>query len=136
MPNYSHCINDWQGVHDLFEFLEIGEIKIKKIFRINSKSNNDRLAPPINIEFYSMRDKFKLFNNSTREKLKDLCNGHLYEHVKIAPDRSFKERQIYKQLRNEMDKRNEDLMYSGIADQMWIIRRMSLEKVQVEYYDD
>ena len=136
MPHFKNHTNDWQGVHELVEFLEMGEIKIKKIFRINSKRNNDRLAPPINIEFYSMRDKFKLFNNSIRERLKKLGSGHLYEHVRIAPDRSYKERQIYQQLRNTMDERNKDLMYNGIADKMWIIRKMSLEEVQVEYYDD
>ena len=136
MPHFKNHTNDWQGVHELVEFLEIGEIKIKKIFRINSKRNNDSLAPPINIEFYSMRDKFKLFNNSIRERLKKLGSGHLYEHVRIAPDRSFKERQIYQQLRNEMNERNKDLIFNGIADKMWIIRKMSLEKVQVEYYGD
>ena len=68
MPNvYS---DDMKAIQDLMDFLEIGEINIKKMFRINSRTDNDRVAPPLNIEFYSMSDKFKFFNNSTRGNIK------------------------------------------------------------------
>ena len=106
------------------------------MFRINSRTDNDRVAPPLNIEFYSMRDKFKLFNNSTRGILNAIHCLHLFRGVKIAPDRSFQERQRYRLLRDEMNQRNTELMLGGIVDEKWIIRKMSLVKVQDEYYEE
>ena len=134
MPNvYSH---DMEAIQNLMGFLEIGETNIKKMFRINSRTDNDRVAPALNIEFYSMSDKFKFFNNSTRGILNAIHCRHLFRGVKIAPDRSFQERQRYRLLRDEMNQRNTELMLGGIVDEMWIIRKMSLVKVQVEHYEE
>ena len=74
----------------------------------------------------------KFLNRNTREQLRNLSDESRFHGVKVAPDRSFKERQKYRQLRKEMDIRNAGLMYSGIFYKKWIIRSMGLVKVEVK----
>lgn len=141
MPNFD---DDAKAVRKFIKFLTAEEIKIKKIFRLNSKPSTDEVAPPLNVEFYSMEDKMKIlkknkiWNERTREPgyfnyVSKYCPSFVYRHVKTAPDRSFGERQKYRQLRVIMDQRNSELNYHGIANEKWIIKKMCLEKVQVKH---
>ena len=107
-------------------------MNVKKIFRIKSKTNDNNVAPPINIEFYSMKDKWKILNNIIIKKLINLSDENKFYGVNVAPDRSFKERQKYHQLRVLMNQRNTELLANGMLDEKWIIKRMCLEKVEVK----
>ena len=131
MPNTN---NDPDTVQLLLEELELGRMNIKKIFRINSKTNNESIAPPLNVEFTSMDDKWKILHKDIRAKIKTMSSSSPFHGfpISIAPDRSFRERQKYHLLRNEMDRRNINLMNDGIDNEIWIIRKMRLEKVEVE----
>ena len=125
--------SDLENVQLLSEELEIDRTEIRKIFRINSNTHNNMIAPPINIEFYSMADKWKFLNKTIREKLRNLQEDSQFYGVSVAPDRSFKERQKYRQMKTEMNQRNAQLLHNGIVDKVWIIRRMCLEKVEVKH---
>ena len=129
MPNTN---NDLETIQNLSEELELGSMNIKKIFRIKSNTNDETIAPPLNVEFISMDDKWKFLHKNTREKIKNMSNSSHFHGISVAPDRSFRERQKYRLLRIEMDQRNTELVNNGIEDQMWIIRKMRLEKVGVK----
>ena len=128
MPNSE---DDLESVQNLSEELKIDKTNIKKIFRLNSKSN-DNFAPPINVEFYSMEDKWKFLNKKTREKLQNLPENNKFHGVSVAPDRSFIERQKYYQMRVVMNQRNVELANNGVYNYKWIIRKMRLERVEVK----
>ena len=129
MPNTQ---NDLESVQLLMEELEIDRTNIKKIFRIKSKTNDSNIAPPINVEFFSYEERFKFLNKNVREKLKNLPEKSVFHGVSVAPDRSFRERQQFKQLKIIMTERNLELLGREIHDSKWIIRRMRLEKVEVK----
>ena len=129
MPNTQ---NDLESVQLLMEELEIGRTNIKKIFRIKSKTNDSNIAPPINVEFFSYEERFKFLNKNVREKLKNLPEKSVFHGVSVAPDRSLRERQQFKQLKIIMTERNLELLGREIHDGKWIIRKMRLEKVEVK----
>ena len=79
-----------------------------------------------------MDDKLKILNKIIREKLINLSEENKFYGVSVAPDRSFKERQKYHQLRVIMNQRNTELLANGMLDEKWIIKRMCLEKVGVK----
>ena len=128
MPNSE---DDLEAVQNLSEELKIDKTNIKKIFRLNSKSN-DNFAPPINVEFYSMEDKWKFLNKNTREKLQNLPENNKFHGVSVAPDRSFIERQKYYQMRVVMNQRNVELANNGVYNYKWIIKKMRLERVEAK----
>ena len=128
MPNSE---DDLESVQNLSEELKIDKTNIKKIFRLNSKSN-DNFAPPINVEFYSMEDKWKFLNKNTREKLQNLPENNKFHGVSVAPDRSFIERQKYYQMRVVMNQRNVELANNEVYNYKWIIRKMRLERLEVK----
>ena len=80
-----------------------------------------------------MADKWKFLNKNIREKLRNLQEDSQFHGVSVAPDRSFKERQKYRQMKTEMNQRNAQLLHNGIFDEVWIIRKMCLEKVEVKH---
>ena len=116
----------------MMEELEIDRTNIKNIFRIKSKTNDSNIAPPIDAEFFSYEERFKFLNKNVREKLKNLPEKSAFHGVSVAPDRSFRERQQFKQLKIIMTERNLELLGRKIHDSKWIIRRMRLEKVEVK----
>ena len=129
MPNTK---NDHETVQLLLGEIGLIEMGIKKIFRINSDTGDDSIAPPLNIEFLSVDDKWKILKNDTRNKIKMLPESSQFRGISIAPDKSYRERQKYRLLREEMNQRNAELLNNGNDKEKWIIRRMSLEKLVVE----
>ena len=87
---------------------------------------------PNNVEFVSVEDKWKIMHQNIREKIKTIPISSIFHGISVAPDRSYRERQRYQFLRDKMNWRNAELMKSGIANETWIIRKMSLEKVMVK----
>ena len=89
-------------------------MKIKKIFRINSNTNNESIASLLNVEFIYMENEWKIMHANIRVKNK-LTSCNQFYSVSVAPYRSYQERQNYHQLRLEMNKRNADLLHNGTA---------------------
>ena len=133
MPN---TFNDLDIVQTLLEELGLGRMEIKKIFRINSNTNDESIASPLNVEFASVEDKWKIMHQNIRAKIKTIPISSIFHGISVAPDRSYRERQRYQFLREIMNWRNAELMKSGIANETWIIRKMSLEKVMVEQNEE
>ena len=79
-----------------------------------------------------MDDKWAFLSKSTRQKLLNLSEENQFHGVSIAPDRSFKERQKYHQMKIVMNERNTELQNKGILGTKWIIRKMRLEKIEVK----
>ena len=128
--------SDVETIKSLADELGIENVEIKKTFRIKAKQRINKWLPfPLNVEFHCEEDKYAFLNKSIREKLRNLSEENIFHGVTIAPDRSFKEREEYRLLRQEMNTRNEDLKSSGTLNYKWIIKKMSLIRVEVEQDD-
>ena len=121
--------NDEQSVKLLTNELGLRNIKVKKTFRIKSRSQNSSILP-LNVEFCSSDDKNKFLNLTTKEKIRNLPSPSAFDGISIASDRSYKERQEYRALRQNMDIQNEILVNSGNTHEKWIIRKMCLVKIK------
>ena len=123
--------NDENSVQILSNELGLQNIKVKKTFRINSRSQSNSILP-LNVEFCSSDDKHKFLNVTTKEKIRNLPSLSSFYGISVASDRSYKERQEYRALRQIMDSQNERLVNSGNNHESWIIRKMCLVKVKAK----
>ena len=128
--------NDVEMLKSLANELGIENLDIKKTFRIKAKRTNNNISPlPLNVEFHCVDDKYVFLNKSVKEKLSHMPENSQFYGISIAPDRSFKEREAYRLLKQEMNKRNEDLISSGVLNTKWIIKQMHLTQEEVEQDD-
>ena len=98
-------------------------------FRIKAKNIPAGKTPPLNVEFCYANDKLKILNQDTRDKIANLPPHSKFHDVKFFPDRSYKHRKKYKELKFEMDARNSALLSRNVKTLKWIIKNMSLTKV-------
>ena len=92
--------------------LSLRNIEVKKTFKIKSRSQSNSILP-LNVEFSSSDDKNKFLNLTTKGKIRNLPSPSAFDGNSIASDRSYKERQEYCALRQNMDIQNEILVNSG-----------------------
>ena len=106
--------NDEQSVQVLTNELGLRNIKVKKTFRIKSRSQSNSILP-LNVEFCSSDDKNKFLYLTTKEKIRNLHSPSAFDGILMASDRSYKERQEYRALKQNMDTKNKRLVNSGIT---------------------
>ena len=123
-------IDDKIFIKELSEELNLGLEKsaIKKTFRIKARNIPVDKTPPLNIEFCDATDRSKILNKITIEKIANLPPHSRFRDVKFFPDRSYKQRKKYKELKLQMDARNSSLP-QNMKTLKWIIKNMSLIKV-------
>ena len=109
--------------------LVLDENTIKKTFRINAKNISADKSQPLNIELYHTSDKIKLLSQDTKDKIANLPPHSKFHGVKFFPDRPYKHRKKYSELKTEMDARNSKLKSRNLNTLKWVIRNMSLIKV-------
>ena len=96
--------DDQKSMEKLLEEFNLN-IGVKKIFRINSRTNEK----PLNVEFNTLSDKNIFFNKYLRTKRGKFYHSDNFYGITIAPDRSYNERLKYKSLKKEIDILNEEL---------------------------
>ena len=118
--------DDRQLVTDLLT--EMGEpgLKVRSHFRLK-KPSNSTLPPLLNVEFETELDKHKSISKECREKLENLQNAHKFYGIKVFPDRSFREREEYKYLKDIAAQKN----LVAQAGEKWIIRSMRITKIKI-----
>ena len=111
--------------------LDLDNSKIKKTFRIQAKNIPAGKTLPLNIEFYSTSDRSNILSQVTTDKIANLPSNSKFRHVKFFPDRSYKHRKKYNELKLEMDARNSQLFKHAKTrpSLKWTIKNMSLIKV-------
>ena len=124
-------MDDKTFIKELSEELNLGidENRVIKTFRIKAKNIPAGKTPPLNVEFRYANDKLKIYNQETRDKITNLPPHSKFHDVKFFPDRSYKHRKKYKELKFEMDARNSALLSRNVKTLKWIIKSMSLTKV-------
>ena len=123
-------IDDETFIKELSEELNLGLEKsaIKKTFRIKARNIPVNKTPPLNIEFCDATDRSKILNQITIDKIANLPPHSRFRDIKFFPDRSYKQRKIYKELKLQMDARNASLP-QNVKTLKWKIKNMSLIKV-------
>ena len=124
-------MDDKTFIKELSEELNLGidENRIIKTFRIKAKNIPAGKTPPLNVEFRYVNDKLKILNQDTRDKIANLPPHSKFHDVKFFPDRSYKHRKKYKELKIEMDTRNSALLSRNVKTLKWTIKNMSLTKI-------
>ena len=79
---------------------------IKKTFRIKARNIPANKTPPLNVEFCDTTERSKILNQLTRDKIANLPPNSRFHDIKFFPDRSYKHRKKYKELKLQMDARN------------------------------
>lgn len=124
-------MDDKTFINELSEELNLGleESSIKKTFRIKARSVPVGKSPPLNVEFRYAKDRSNILNQRTRDKIANLPPLSKFHDVKFFPDRPYKHRKKYKDLKMEMDARNLKLLDRNVRTLKWTIKNMSLTKV-------
>ena len=120
-----HYGDDQKSMQNLLEEFNLN-IGVKKIFRINSRTNEK----PLNVEFNNLSDRNIFFREYLRNKREKSYNSDNFYGITIAPDRPYTERIKYKNMRREINILNTELYYLGFAHK-WIIRNMCPIKVDI-----
>ena len=123
-------IDDKTFIKELSEDLNLGLEKsaIKKTFRIKARNIPVNKTPPLNIEFCDATDRSKILNQITIDKIAKLPPHSRFRDIKFFPDRSYKQRKKYKELKLRMDALNSSLP-QNVKTLKWKIKNMSLIKV-------
>ena len=108
--------------------LGLNRSAIKKTFRIKARNIPANKTPPLNIEFCDATERSKILNQLTRDKIANLPSNSRFRDIKFFPDRSYKHRKKYKELKLQMDIRNSSLP-QNVKTLKWKIKNMSLIKV-------
>ena len=124
-------MDDKNFIQEVSKELNLGldENKIKKSFRINARNIPSDKSKPLNIELLQIKDKVKILSQETKEKIANLPLHSKFHGVKFFPDRPYKHRKKYKELKLEMDARNSELASKNLNTLMWKIKNISLIKV-------
>ena len=124
-------MDDKTFINELSEELNLGleESSIKKTFRIKARSVPAGNSPPLNVEFRYAKDRSNILNQCTRDKIANLPPLSKFHDVKFFPDRPYKHRKRYKELKLEMDARNLELLDRNVRTLKWTIKNMSLTKI-------
>ena len=122
--------DDENFIEELSGELNLGLDKsaTKKTFRIKARNIPANKTPPLNIEFCDATVRSKILNQLTRDKIANLPPHSRFRDVKFFPDRSYKHRKKYKELKLQMDARNSSLP-QNVKTLKWKIKNMSLIKV-------
>ena len=123
-------MDDKTFIEELSGELNLGLDKsaIKKTFRIKARNIPVNKTLPLNIEFCDANDRLKILNQLTRNKIANLPLHSRFRDIKFFPDRSYKHRKKYKELKLQMDARNSSLP-QNVKTLKWKIKNMSLIKV-------
>ena len=125
------------------------KFKPKECFRVLSGCNADSPRPPLIIEFGSEYHKYKfliqcrnLINEFKEADVQltrsrpcglgrmSLTKSHWINSLSVAPDRTYADRKLYKELKLEMIARNTELENKGETETFWIIKDLSLELIK------
>ena len=93
---------------------------IKTTFRLK------RLKAPysemLNVEFYDEVTKLKFLDKDIKDKLSQLPASHRFHKYAIWQDRTKMEREDFRALSAEAEKKNNELARDGVTDKMFIVR--------------
>ena len=71
--------------------------------------------------FDNVYDKNKFLSKAINKQLKNIESSNRFNGVKIYPDHSYAEREHFKILLNEAQRRNVVLMEGGVQEYIWIV---------------
>ena len=103
---------------------------IKKTFWINTKNTPTHKSKPLNVEFQNFDEKLNLLKQ-IKKKVYSLPNDHELKNIQIFPDRTFKQREQFKLLKNEMATKNQNLKNENISNKKFIIKNMELVEINI-----
>ena len=90
----------------------------------------------LNVEFFDETIKQRFLEKDIREKLKNLESSNTYHKYSIWQDRTKMERNDHKALSAEAEKKNVELIRSGVTDQMYIVRSYRLALIKKKTPDE
>ena len=150
VPCYEEDKNECliKGVSDydlIVNLMQHGGLKFepKECFRVMSGSNAESSRPPLIVEFHSEYQKFKFLSNCrglinefkevnqhlrvpTNHRRFTYSTPHWINSVSIAHDRTYADRKLYKELKEVMIQRNNELDIRGETEAFWTIRKLKL----------
>ena len=89
--------------------------------------SNDASDPLLIVCFKHSIHKHNFLDHKVTTKLKEIPDGALYHGYFINPDRTFKEREVYKKLRAEAN--NENSKLPGNSTEVFVVRNYKVTKI-------
>ena len=119
-------------INELTNLLELPCVPNKKIRYVKKwicGFGTEHARVLLRVCFDNVYDKNKFLSKSINKKLKNIESSNMFHGVKIYPDRSYAEREHFKLLLNEAQRRNVDLMEGGVQEYIWIVSCGMVTKV-------
>ena len=111
-------------INELANVLELPCVPNKKIRYVKKwicGFGTDHARVLLRVCFDNVYDKNKFLSKAINKQLKNIESSDRFHGVKIYPDRSYAEREHFKILLNEAQRRNVVLMEGGVQEYIWIV---------------
>ena len=126
-------MNDTDFINELSNELnlDIDASKITKTFQIKARNIPPNKSPPLNVEFCNIGDRQKFLDVLAKNKCNILPGNSKFNEVRCFPDRTFIQRENFKALKREMEKKNKQLAAENFFGERYEIKNMTLTKITV-----
>ena len=110
--------------------VNILESDIKQTYRV--KRQNDANRPFLNIEFYEEVNKHKLIAREAINALKGLPSSHKFHGYSVYPDRTQTERDDFRRLWEEKERKNSTLQANGVTNIKFIVSGLKVKQIKIK----
>ena len=127
VPTGSPKTEDTNFVVQLGSFLSIAIQPDDIRYSYRAPRNSDPTDPLLIVCFKDLIHKYNFLDQKVTTKLKEIPVGALYHGYRINPDRTFKERDVYKKLRAEASRENGNLPPD--SNEVFVVRNYKVTKI-------
>ena len=124
LEGISEHVDHKEFIRDLSSALEITDMsdnKINYMMKWTTGADTDNTRVLVRVGFSDPRDKFMFVNKEVKRKLKEFETSSRFHGIKIYQDRSYADREHFKTLLSEAERRNVELQRNNDHSRIWVV---------------
>ena len=109
--------------------IDSANYSIRKVIRVKRRNNPQN--PFLLVDFSHESQKFQFLNKAVWDKLSNTPTDNVFNGIIITQDRTQKERDHYKKLKNLADSKNSAMSSAGTPTQKYVVRGLRLVTIDI-----